>query len=662
MPKIRSVKLELLRHGPPHNQLISPLTRYMGLSGRHEPVTVTLPYEQQSILTLLRALRYGEKNTPTRRTQIREISAAMGQLMEKVPGLIADLSLDGEERFIQLRLVFSASELALLPFEMADAARGFPGEGSPLALQQEVPVVLTREIRGADGQALPWNISPRILFAAAAPPGVGTIPFKAHLLALRGAVGPWLPRASAHISPTERLSPFLTILPSATLEQIQTACAEGTYTHVHILAHGVPQPDTSEVRYGLALCDDADPSGMDVVDGERLAAALRVKACGDGFSSPLVVTVASCDSGQQGSVVLPGSSLVHAVHNAGVPLVIGSQYPLTKTGSVTMARTLYAGLLWGKDPRICLYELRQQLRRQDRTTHDWGSLIAYASLPDDMESQLGEFKTIQAHRALTASMNRAHNLTEKQIKGVDGDFDDVIDDIRHAISVMPDCNPEPDASFLAAQENRIAKLCILGSAEKRQAQALYLKHNEDKIPGAPRLPDDALQSLERSLAFYRRAATINAHAHWPGTQVLSLSMFLRFHKTKKMELEAPLWAFVEASARYGLLHPDPSYALWACANLAELHFLALVAGPLRAGDPKPSPERFVTQLVEQAPTNAVQAIALRWQFHRYTHILRFDDTSAAFAAKLTAMLTGPLAQGDAPDEQTSQSGTLARSR
>lgn len=661
MPHIRSVKLELLRHGPPHNQLISPLTRYMGLSGRHEPVTVTLPYEQQDVLTLLRALRYGEKDTPTRRAQIREISAAMGQIMEKVPGLIADLSLEGDETFVQLRLVFSASELALLPFEMADAARGFPGEGSPLALQQEVPVVMTREIRGADGRVQPWDTTPRILFAAAAPPGVGTIPFKAHLLALREAVGPWLPRASAHESPTERLSPFLTILPSATLAQIQEACAEGSYTHVHILAHGVPHPDASEVRYGLALCDDTNPSSMDVVDGKRLSAALRVKARGEGFSSPLVVTVASCDSGQQGSVVLPGSSLVHAVHNAGVPLVIGSQYPLTKTGSVTMVRTLYGGLLWGKDPRACLYELRQQLRRQDRTTHDWGSLIAYASLPDDMESQLGEFRTIQAHRALTASMNRAHNLTERGIKGIDGDFTEVIDDIRHAISVMPDCDPKPDAPFLAAQENRIAKLCILGSAEKRQAQALYLQHNENKPPEAPRLSDDALLSLERALAFYRRAAAINAHAHWPGTQVLSLSMFLKYYKTKKMELEIPLWAFLDASARFDLHHPDSSQRLWACANLAELHFLALVAGPVRPGDPRPSPEHFIARLLEEAPTNAVQVIALRWQLHRYTHILRFDDTSASHAERLTNMLTG-LSEENTTCEPISQAGQPAKSR
>jgi len=643
MRKIRSVKLELLRHGPPHNQLLSPLTRYMGLCGRHEPTTVTLPYEQQNFLTLLRALRYVEKDTETRRAQVRELSSAMGRIMEKVPGLIADLSLDGEERFVQLRLVFSASELALLPFEMADAAKGFPGEGSPLSLQQDVPVVTTREIRGACGQSVSWAVRPRILFAAAAPPGVGSIPFKAHLLALREAVGPWLPPPSANTTPTERLSPFLTVLPSATLEQIQSACAKGSYTHVHILAHGLRQPDASEARYGLALCDETNPRGMDVVDGERLSAALRIKNKGEGFSSPLVVTVASCDGGQQGSVVLPGSSLVHAVHNAGVPLVIGSQYPLTKPGSVTMVQTLYSGLLWGKDPRICLYELRQKLRRQDRTTHDWGSLIAYASLPDDIEAQLRELKTGQAHQALAASLGRAHNLTEKRIKESDRDFDHVITDINHAIDCMPDAESDQDTPFLDAQDKRIAKLCILGSAEKRKAQTLYLQQIEKRTKSkakSSRLPAATIKALERSWAFYKRASAINAHAHWPGTQMLSLSMFLQFHKTGRIALDTPVWAFLEASAKNDLHHPNTYQALWACANLAELHFLGLVAGITLPDNQRPDPEHFITQLIEAAPSKAIQIIASRWQFHRYTHMLRFDNTSATFAERLTTLLAG----------------------
>ena len=40
MVEIQNVKLELLRPGPAHNQLLSPLTPYLALCGADGPVTV----------------------------------------------------------------------------------------------------------------------------------------------------------------------------------------------------------------------------------------------------------------------------------------------------------------------------------------------------------------------------------------------------------------------------------------------------------------------------------------------------------------------------------------------------------------------------------------------------------------------------------------------
>ena len=42
MSEIRNVKLELLRSGPAHNQLLSPLTPYLALCGAEGPVTATV--------------------------------------------------------------------------------------------------------------------------------------------------------------------------------------------------------------------------------------------------------------------------------------------------------------------------------------------------------------------------------------------------------------------------------------------------------------------------------------------------------------------------------------------------------------------------------------------------------------------------------------------
>ncbi|MCK7492771.1 MAG: hypothetical protein MZW92_15490 [Comamonadaceae bacterium] len=55
-----------------------------------------------------------------------------------------------------------------------------------------MPLCLTREIRRVAEEVLEWPQRPRILFAAAAPPGVGQVPVESHLLALRRAVDPWV--------------------------------------------------------------------------------------------------------------------------------------------------------------------------------------------------------------------------------------------------------------------------------------------------------------------------------------------------------------------------------------------------------------------------------------------------------------------------------------
>ena len=55
---MRTITLELLRHGPAHNQLISPLTPYLALCENHPAVTWQLPLEHNQLLHRLRALSY----------------------------------------------------------------------------------------------------------------------------------------------------------------------------------------------------------------------------------------------------------------------------------------------------------------------------------------------------------------------------------------------------------------------------------------------------------------------------------------------------------------------------------------------------------------------------------------------------------------------------
>jgi hypothetical protein len=90
-----------------------------------------------------------------------------------------------------------------------------------------MPICLTREIRRVQGEQVEWPKAPKILFVSAAPPGVGSIPLESHLLVLRRAIAPWV----YYYDPAnpkrqrERVEEHLRVLPNASIEAIEEACA-----------------------------------------------------------------------------------------------------------------------------------------------------------------------------------------------------------------------------------------------------------------------------------------------------------------------------------------------------------------------------------------------------------------------------------------------------
>ena len=80
MSEIRNVKLELLRHGPAHNQLFSPLTPYLALCGADGPVTINMPFEHRQLLNRLERLRYSTEGKEIaagqREAEVREMGEA----------------------------------------------------------------------------------------------------------------------------------------------------------------------------------------------------------------------------------------------------------------------------------------------------------------------------------------------------------------------------------------------------------------------------------------------------------------------------------------------------------------------------------------------------------------------------------------------------------
>lgn len=278
---MRKITLELLRQGPTHNQLLSPLTAYIALCENHSAVTLHVPFEHNQMLYRLRALSY-QLGPEAREFQLGDTAMVLGKLLGEIPGLTADLNrrgadaATGEEPVTHLRLILSASELALLPFELATAPSGFPGEGPPLALQTQQPICITRETRRVPEEFIRWPSKPRVLFAYASPAFV-EVPAVAHLLALREALSPWL-ALSDDLDDDERLEIVeerLSVLPDATVESTERACATNDYKHVHILAHGVDLPSGYDQRFGVALLSHTEPKGYEVVSGARLASILR---------------------------------------------------------------------------------------------------------------------------------------------------------------------------------------------------------------------------------------------------------------------------------------------------------------------------------------------------------------------------------------------------
>ncbi len=613
MPSIRTVTLEIVRPGPPHNQLLSPLTTYMALCGEGGPVTFRLQFEHRQLLNRLERLRYvvpskGGSGTEMvsekmRQSEVQELGAEVARILAEIPTLTAEVSRASSERggVLHLRLVLSGSELALIPFELSNAPQGFPGERLELLLQASAPITLTREVRR--GRALPvaWDRKPRILFVFAEPAG-SSVPYREHLHALRQALEPWVGWAKTDDERLPLVKNQLTVLVNASLESVRQACAEGSFTHVHILAHGIAYEEAGEQRYGLALCADEDRSKPDTVSGKRLAQALRTDTSdGRGPAEPAVVTLATCDSGAPGSVLVPGGGIAHDLHAYGVPWVIASQFPLTKAGSVTTVEALYSRLLWGNDPRLILHEARQRLYVGAHKDHDWGSLVAYSSLPEGFAQQLVTFRDRQMRRAIDVAFDWAENDHE----AMGAALAKVNEYLERWSSLLPE-----DDSPQARQQK--AECFGLHGASKKRAAELYYRTDHEM---------EAQKTLEEARGWYKKADLVALagehlpelrYSHWTASQYLSLTAILN----KKREPE--LWAEAKDWAQAELTSADRSARAWAYASLAELEMLGVYHQPgVSTTEVKRRVLENCQELIRLVGPESFHAFSTRRQFQRY---------------------------------------------
>lgn len=412
----KTVVLEVLRDGPSYNQLLSPLTVYLAACQNRPPESLRLSVEHHDFLRWQGGLTYaglpdGAPVGPStqvrnkaarldmRSNAIEDATRAVTTILGGIRALIAELASEPCE-WRHIHLVLDAAELGALPFELAQAAPGLMVEGERLFLQQNARVTLTRQTRRVATSVVNWPGRPRILFIV----GEGNLPVEAHLLALRQGIDPWIGWndgdsvewkvwADADKHRDELLEgrrreaeQMMTVLLNPTLDEISRETRRTAFTHMHILAHGAPLPNAGPAQslYGLAF--RASRGGVDVVDGDRLEAAVRSgRECG----TPTVVTLAACEGANvSGAILGPGASVAHALHSKGIPLVVAAQFPLSKGASSIFCEMMYGGILRGEDPREVVHAIRRELLVTYPDTHDWASLVVYGSFPADLDLQL----------------------------------------------------------------------------------------------------------------------------------------------------------------------------------------------------------------------------------------------------------------------------------
>ncbi len=641
---IQTTVVELLRPGPPHGQLLSPLTRYIALCEEHGPVTFQIQVEHWKLLTQLEMLRYylpTGAGTVTR-VENSQRQIALNDLGEMVRGILRDLvtvpaelgrAAGSESDLVHLRLIMSGSELALLPFELGIAPLGYPGEGVELLLQRRVPTILTREARRGRAMHLHWDRTPRVLFVSAAPAGT-SVPAAQHLRAVREALEDWIPKADtpeARLAETKKL---LTVINNATIGQIKDACASTAYTHVHILAHGASREELGNEQFGILLCAAPGSDDGEVVSGRRIAQALQhdLKE-GKVARRPSVVTLATCDSGNIGSVVAPGASVAHELQAFGIPLVFASQFPLTKAGSVTLVKDLYTGLLRGDDPRVLLYNLRDKICVHGARDHDWASLVCYASLPEDFSDQVLWFMSGQTRRAIDVQLDWAERKREEPgTQGLDI-AEAAIARARTLLSQWDAALPAHDEMGTAARQAFVRKarvefFGVSGATEKRAAE---IYHHLGREP-------ESVRCLQASITWYKRAVTFDPTAHWPATQYLSLSAVLE--QTREPDV---LRATLEWAER-GLGDDDAGEAAWAHGTMAELKMLRLYHDRIRSAAGRRAVaadvEKHCQSIVALVGRESFHVRSTRRQFNRY---LRWWDNEAlqGVAARAVAVFDGP---------------------
>ncbi|MEO6654056.1 MAG: CHAT domain-containing protein [Ilumatobacteraceae bacterium] len=621
---IRRVAVELLRHGPRHNQLLSPLTDYLAVCGDFPGGVVHVPYEHAEAQNLLDDLRYTVSSAePSDRLSVVKDRAGtqLAAMFASVPGLAGVLAGEHSQNgsITHLRVILSAAELALLPFELAKVPVGAGSVGDDwLALQPDRPLCMTRHVRGVPAPN-GWPNKPRILFVSG-----DDVPFEQHLDVFQRVLEPWRTDELCRDPDSDRhwSSELLTVIERASLDEIRAATVDQAFTHVHVLAHGAEIEGRRTARHGIALGDR-------VVTGGDLALALASSIAGE-RDLPSVVTLAACDSAAQGSIVTPGGSVAHDLHASGIPLVVASQFPISEQASVPFTEAFYSGEMRGIHPFETLTKVRRLLATQFADEHAWASLVVYEALPENFDSCLSELNYWQSRRA--------HENAMTQIERSVLSDESRMDELQRSGVPFADDFRSPAPADLAAAFRRVGAAAeqlpctgfyavecdgLRAAGAKRTAEVAYWLGRAPDVTPARRdeLLEHCLHDLDTALGLYRdgvrsllSTADDQAHrkvtTHWIVGQVMLLQAILG------RDVDIDLGGIARATMNFDCDHPDAMVRAWATVSEIEQAILELAA----AGASEDVAERALRcahELVRAVGDDAEQIATTRRQMRRF---------------------------------------------
>jgi len=558
---MNSLIIGIARTGDADNHLLSPDISYIAMCGSYPEATFSINCKQLDFYGQVKLLRYTDADPNASAPAI----AFFKNLVTKIYTDLKYLSIDEKDKApLHIRLVTSPIELAQLPFEFGLDPNS--EDKTPLLLNPERAITLTREVRQVKEAIYNWPVKPRILFAWSQP--ADTVPHDEHAAVLLNIVKPLAKPDPEIADPEATTGKYFTELPNASLQslgnEIDNAIADkNPYTHIHLLVHGGHIMDFTGVEFRLIFSDAAVQSKVVKVKGADLIKAIVRDNC-----TPVVVTLSACDSGNEGNVMLPSGSLVQQLHNAGIPCVIASQFPLTQSGSVTMTKTLYAELIHASDPRSALYKTRLALKD---SFHDWASMIAYTRFPENINEQLQRTRLkmmFDGMKTTAAWVDHVFKfidkITPEKKESIFKDLRRRLDDsIEKLLDVANKDKIERKLSPSDAAEN----LGLLGSAYKRKAEFLY--HLIDLQPeNKESLLAQSLDTLQTAKNFYYAGFDANPASHWNAMQYLSLKAVLEGC------IEDDIWTVVKFMALKDEKNAaDIHDKVWSWGTLTELFML-----------------------------------------------------------------------------------------